>query len=79
MSTPHQTHSAKGGRDTAVGEEQAFCLQALESGAYDSISDGAWVALCEQVATKARQVAEQDTDEVLLSKRTAHHGERYEP
>lgn len=79
MSTPHQTRSTKGGRDTAVGEEQAFCLQALESGAYDSISDGAWVALCEQVATKARHVAERDTDELLLSKRPGRHDERYDP
>jgi hypothetical protein len=55
MSTSDDTGAVKAGRDFSLGEEQIFCRHALESGTYDSMSDKAWVALCEGVATDARE------------------------
>ncbi len=66
MRTSHCTHSTKGGRDTSLREEQDFCRRALESDAYDSMSDKEWVALCEQVATEARQAIERDAAAAIL-------------
>ena len=70
MSIPHDIRSAKGGRDKSVREEQAFCRRALESQAYDSMSDREWVFLCEQVATEARQAVERDAAAAPLAAKT---------
>lgn len=67
--------STKRGRDDSVRAEQDFCYEALESEAYDSMSDSEWVALCEQVATEARQAAEQDDGPCGRSKHAAKHEE----
>ena len=58
MVTADKIRSTKGGREQTVLEEQALCRQAVESGAFDSMSDEDWVALCEQVAQEAREDAE---------------------
>ena len=54
MTTSHSTQQLKDGRGNALREEQALCRHAIESEAYDSMSDRAWVVLCEQVALEAR-------------------------
>jgi hypothetical protein len=41
-----------------LSEEQRLCNDALASHKFDTISDEAWVALCEQVALEARQIDE---------------------
>ena len=60
MNTRHDSHSTKRGRDNLLQAEQILCDKALESSAYDSMSDRDWVALCEQVATEARQAMKRD-------------------
>lgn len=36
----------------AYRREQEFCLDALDSGEFDNLSDAEWIALCERVAQK---------------------------
>jgi len=55
----HQS-SIVGSRRNGIHEEQRLCNEALESGAYDSVSDKDWVELCEQVATKGRKGPDSD-------------------
>jgi hypothetical protein len=50
-----RTHRPKNGKSDSLLKEQALCRKALESETYDSMSDKAWVALCEEVGTKARK------------------------
>lgn len=54
METPSPVRAAKHARATLANEEQSLCLEALESGAYDDMSDQEWVALCERLAADAR-------------------------
>jgi hypothetical protein len=62
---PQDTRSGKTDRDTSIREEQDLCKRAMDSDTYDSMSDNAWVALCEQVATNARQVPGQEPGTTL--------------
>lgn len=41
-------------RQYARAREQDFCRRALETDAYDTMSDRAWIAACEQAAASAR-------------------------
>jgi len=50
MTTSHEYKTSSRGRDGALNEEQSFCLAALESGAFDDMSDQEWVAVCERIA-----------------------------
>jgi len=43
-------------RRTPREEEQFLCNEALRTGDFDSISDSEWVALCERVASKGRDL-----------------------
>ncbi len=70
MSTPQKTSPAKGGRDSSLREEQALCNRAIESGTYDAMSDQAWIALCEHVATEARQADAKVPGEALSDERS---------
>lgn len=54
METSSPLRTAKHVRPTLLNEEQTLCLEALESGAYDNMSDQEWVALCERLAADAR-------------------------
>lgn len=45
-------------RRIGLNEEQVLCNEALESSKFDAISDKQWVAMCEQVASKARNAAQ---------------------
>ncbi|HPX39198.1 MAG TPA: hypothetical protein PLF51_02110 [Candidatus Hydrogenedentes bacterium] len=75
MSTPEKISPAKGGRDSSLREEQALCNRAIESGSYDAMSDQAWIALCEHVATEARQTDAKEPGEALPDGRAAHPGD----
>lgn len=79
MSNPDNIDSAKGRRDNSLQEELAFCRRALESGTYDSWSDKAWVALCENVCAEAHQVTAQGADEALPLHEAAQDGEKNVP
>lgn len=41
----------------ASRREQALCIDALDSGKYDDMSDAEWVALCERIAREASESA----------------------
>jgi len=45
-----------------LNEEQRLCNDALESRAFDAISDDEWVAMCERVAADARHDDVEDVD-----------------
>jgi hypothetical protein len=59
LSTKQHPSSGNAGRHhtDASRREQALCVQALSSGDYDNMSDGEWVALCEQVAREEAEAA----------------------
>ena len=60
MSTKTPPTSGLGKYDSeAYRREQAFCLDALDSGEFDNLSDAEWIALCERVAQKKRPVKEE--------------------
>ena len=59
MSSLSKTKAPRNGRDHSLREEQTFCRQALESGAYNTMTDKEWVEVCERVATEARKAAEE--------------------
>ncbi len=59
MTTSHEYKTTGRGRDISLRDEQNFCLEAMESGEYDTMSDKEWVAICERVAAGARRTAEQ--------------------
>ncbi len=69
MSTVEATHSDKAGRNASNREEQALCQRAMDSGKYDSMSDGEWVALCEQAAAKAREIPMPDPGKAHAAQR----------
>jgi hypothetical protein len=76
METLHKPKPPKNSRDCSTREEQILCLEALESGAYDDMSDQEWVALCERLAADARHVPELDgamTDGPASSGMAASH------
>lgn len=54
METQSLSKAVKHARAHALSDEQSLCLKALESGAYDDMSDQEWVALCERLAADAR-------------------------
>ena len=58
MITPDKGSQKAQNRRNALNEEQILCHEALESTAFDTISDDQWVALCEQAASKGRHPAE---------------------
>jgi hypothetical protein len=58
MISPDNGSQKAQNRRNALNEEQILCNEALESSAFDSISDDQWVALCEQAASKGRHTAE---------------------
>ena len=62
MKNLHDTPALKGGRVKSVQKEQSLCRRAMESGKYDLLSDDAWVALCEKVATNERESKGQSAD-----------------
>ena len=52
---PDTTSTKTQTRRSPLNEEQLLCHEALESSAFDSISDDQWVAMCELVASKGRR------------------------
>lgn len=62
METSTPLRAAKHVRGPQVNEEQTLCLEALESGAYDDMSDQEWVALCERLAADARHHDDPDAE-----------------
>ena len=67
MENSSPVKSVKHARNHSISEEQTLCLEAMESGAYDDMTDQEWVALCERLAADARQHDElvEDTDHTL--------------
>ena len=43
-------------RKNGIEEEQSLCNEALKSEDLDTLSDVAWVALCEEAAAKGRKL-----------------------
>ena len=78
MGTLHHPKSARHGRESSLREEQTFCRRAIESGVYDSMSDQEWVAVCEKVATEARQAVERH-DAASPGEATAYHSAVHTP
>ncbi len=58
MDTSPIIRSLKNARDHSITNEQTLCLEALESGVYDDMSDQEWVALCEKLASDSRHLDE---------------------
>lgn len=46
----------------AIEQEQAFCLRAMESEDYDSLSDDEWVELCEKISKRYLRQARQGNE-----------------
>ncbi len=65
MITPDNGSQKAQNRRNALNEEQILCNEALESTAFDTISDDQWVAMCEQAASKGRHTADVGPGEVL--------------
>jgi hypothetical protein len=69
MDTSPLVKSLKLARDHSITNEQTLCLEALESGAYDDMSDQEWVALCEKLASDSRHpddmIAEADRLQIV--------------
>ena len=50
MGRRKKTDSPMSGGSAASRREQALCIDALESGEYDDLTDKEWVAMCERTA-----------------------------
>lgn len=49
---------AEGRHSSASSQrEQALCVEALESGEFDNLSDAEWVALCERISREEEESA----------------------
>jgi len=68
MTTSHEYKSTGRGREDSLRSEQIFCLKALESGEYDTMSDQEWVAECERVAAGIRHGGDSHESEFQESK-----------
>lgn len=54
MISPHEESNTARGRRTALEEEQHFCIEALETGEFDKVSDKVWIDLCQKAATRGK-------------------------
>ncbi len=60
MTISHGSLSTSPAKRTPREEEQFLCNEALRTGAFDSISDSEWIAMCERAASKDRHVEAAD-------------------
>ncbi len=55
MKHPAARSSATRHTSNAIQREQELCLDALESGDYDTMTDKQWIELCEQASRDAQE------------------------
>ncbi len=65
MLNEDKVHDVSCERRNKLDNEQVLCNEAIESDAYDQLSDKAWVMLCEEVAAKERKTTTRPISEVL--------------